>query len=258
MQNHPTWRAVISTMCAVCILSATPSITLAGKRPKIKDKAIVTPIPVRFGSAGIEIAGHLYLPDVSAAASRPAIVGDHPGSGVKEQTAGLYARHLAEQGLITLAFDAAHTGESGGTLRGLEDPAQRIEDIKSAVSILSVHPDADPERIGLLGICASGDYAVNATATDPRIRALAMVSGLDIGTFSGKVMMAARTRPCSRRCSIMQPRRAPQRPEAQASRAFRYSPPAQSRCPRRRPLYPRRLGLLLHSARRPFSRRARC
>jgi fermentation-respiration switch protein FrsA (DUF1100 family) len=183
MENDPTRRFAIGTMGTACILAATPSIAFAGSRAIAKDDITVTPIPVRFDSAGIQIAGHLYLPDANNAAPRPAIVVGHPGSGVKEQAAGLYARRMAEQGLITLAFDAAHTGESGGVLRGLEDPAQRIEDIKSAVSFLSVHPDVDPEHIGLLGICASGGYAVNATATDSRIRALAMVSGVDIGTF---------------------------------------------------------------------------
>ncbi len=53
---------------------------------------------VTFDSAGLKIAGHLYVPDDGATGPRPAIVVGHPGSGVKEQAAGLYARRLAEQG----------------------------------------------------------------------------------------------------------------------------------------------------------------
>jgi fermentation-respiration switch protein FrsA (DUF1100 family) len=100
---------------------------------------------------------------------------------VKEQTAGLYALHLAEQGFLTLAYDASYQGESGGQPRLLEVPGQRLDDISCAIDFLVRHPEVNAERIGSLGICAGGGYALCNAATELRVKAVAAVSTFNLG-----------------------------------------------------------------------------
>jgi fermentation-respiration switch protein FrsA (DUF1100 family)/alkylhydroperoxidase/carboxymuconolactone decarboxylase family protein YurZ len=130
----------------------------------------------------INISANLFLPPgFDKAKKYPAILIGHPAGGVKEQTAGLYARKLAEQGYITLAFDASYQGESGGEPRFLEDPSIRVEDFSTATDFLSLHASVDADRIGVLGICAGGGFAIKAAQTEHRLKAVATVSMVDLG-----------------------------------------------------------------------------
>lgn len=139
-------------------------------------------ISITFPSNGITLAGILFTPADHDGGRLPAVVISHPGGGVKEQSPSIYAERLAAAGFAALVFDAAYQGESGGRPRGLENPFQRAEDIKSAVSYLSTRDDIADERIGALGICASGGYAAYAAQTDHRIKTVATVSAVDLGS----------------------------------------------------------------------------
>jgi uncharacterized protein len=113
----------------------------------------------------------------------PAIIVTHPGGGVKEQTAGLYAHHLAAQGFVTIAYDASYQGESTGEPRQLENPYIRTEDVSAVLDYLITLPYIDAEKTGAMGICAGAGYTANAAINDHRIKAVGMVSAVNIGAM---------------------------------------------------------------------------
>lgn len=119
---------------------------------------------------GITLAADMYKPK-GAAGKLSAIAVCGPFGAVKEQAAGLYAQEMAERGFLTIAFDPSFTGESGGTPRYMTSPDINTEDFSAAVDYLVTHPEVDPERVGIIGICGWGGIAVNAAAADPRIKA---------------------------------------------------------------------------------------
>ena len=135
---------------------------------------------VKFSSGNQTIAGTLFIPDEAQGAS-PAIVISHPFGSVRQQSPINYATRLTKEGFVTLTFDAAYQGESTGEPRQLEDPFIRVENIKDAVSYLATREEVDADRIGALGICASGGFVPFAASSDIRIKAVATVSGADLG-----------------------------------------------------------------------------
>lgn len=134
---------------------------------------------------GVTLAADLYVPK-NAEGKLPAIAMSGPYGAVKEQVSGLYAQTLAERGFITIAFDPSFTGESGGEPRSVSSPDINTEDFCAAVDYLSNRPDVDPERIGILGVCGFGGFAVNAAAIDTRIKATVAVTMYDMTRVSAK------------------------------------------------------------------------
>ena len=119
---------------------------------------------------GITLVADLYQP-INASGRMPAIAVSGPFGAVKEQCSGLYAQKMAERGYLTIAFDPSFTGESGGTPRYVASPDINTEDFSAAVDYLLARDDVDSERIGIIGICGWGGFAINAAAMDTRIKA---------------------------------------------------------------------------------------
>jgi uncharacterized protein len=133
---------------------------------------------VRFTSDGLTLAGHLYRPPRAPANERtPGIVMCGPFSSVKEQTLPHYAERLSDAGYTVMTFDSRSLGESEGTPRAHYDPGQIIEDYSNAVSYLLSREDIDPARVGLVGVCMGGGYAISTAARDKRAKAVASVAG---------------------------------------------------------------------------------
>ena len=135
------------------------------KSNKVEHKKVT--FPNRYG---ITLVADVYMPK-GAKGPLPAVAVCGPFGAVKEQSSGLYAQEMAERGFYALAFDPSFTGESGGHPRYMTSPDINTEDFSAAVDYLVTDPMVDPEAVGIIGICGWGGIALNAAASDPRIKA---------------------------------------------------------------------------------------
>ena len=130
----------------------------------------------------MNIARNLYLPkDMDKSKKHAAIIVGHPMGAVKEQSADLYAVKMAERGFVTMSVDLAFWGGSDGQPRNAVAPELYAETFSAAVDYLGTGPFADREKIGAIGICGSGSFAISAAKIDPRLKAVATISMYDMG-----------------------------------------------------------------------------
>ncbi|MEV6034932.1 alpha/beta hydrolase [Nonomuraea sp. NPDC052116] len=130
---------------------------------------------IEFVVDGLTLAGDLRVP--GGAGPWPALVFTGPFTGVRSQVTGLYAERLAERGYVTLSFDHRNWGESEGLPRLDEDPQGKLRDLRGAVSFLRSRAEVDRDRIGAVGVCLGGGYALKFAAFDPRVRTFVGIAG---------------------------------------------------------------------------------
>lgn len=135
---------------------------------------------------GITLVGDLYLPKNRGSQPLAALVISGPFGAVKEQSSGLYAQTMAERGFATLAFDPSYTGESGGEPRNIASPDINTEDFSAAVDYIGLQSYVDRERIGVIGICGWGGMALNAVASDKRVKAVVASTMYDMTRVMSK------------------------------------------------------------------------
>jgi len=152
---------------------------------KLSDK--VTRQKVSFKNRyGITLSGDLYLPKDTQTEKLAALAISGPFGAVKEQSSGLYANQMAERGFAVVAFDPSYTGESRGEPRNLASPEINTEDFSAAVDFLGLQKNIDRNKIGILGICGFGGFALSATAIDKRVKAVATSTMYDMTRVMSK------------------------------------------------------------------------
>lgn len=111
----------------------------------------------------------------TAPGKHPAIIVIQEWWGVTDWIKQDVAR-FASQGYVALAVDlyrgkaTSDPGEAHELMRGLpEDRA--MGDMKAGFDWLAARPDVDPQRIGIVGWCMGGGYALAFAVAEPRLRA---------------------------------------------------------------------------------------
>ena len=133
---------------------------------------------VNYENGGDKIAAHLYVPEgfnENDDKTYPTVIVSPPFTGIKEQTAGIYAEELSKLGYVALAYDPRGWGESEG-YPYVGDGFRMSDDLNKGITYLSGFSFVDEENIFSLGICMGASFAAYNAIEDDRVKAVGQVS----------------------------------------------------------------------------------
>ena len=128
---------------------------------------------VTIASAGLRLAGVVRTPaGLQPRERRPAFLVLHGfGSNKNSQNVLAPCKVLEDLGYLTLRFDMRGCGESEGE-HGRVICLEQVEDTRNALTFLSAHPAATPDRIAVIGTSFGGAVAVYTAGIDHRVAAV--------------------------------------------------------------------------------------
>lgn len=121
--------------------------------------------------------GYLALPD--GGGPHPGVVVIHEAYGLNDHIKNV-TRRFADAGYAALAVDlftdriraVCMARYMAGILTGSVNRAG-IDDLKSGLTFLAKLPDVDAQRMGAIGFCMGGGFAIAWACTDSRLKAIA-------------------------------------------------------------------------------------
>jgi carboxymethylenebutenolidase len=160
-------KALRLVLCAAALLATAQALSADAQQ-------LVT-----FPSGHATGQGVLYLPE--SPGPHPALIVIHEWWGmvdwIKQEAA-----HYASEGYVALAVDlyrgkvATDAEMAHELMRGLPQD-QGVRDLTSAVTYLSGRKDVDKSRIGAVGWCMGGGYAIQLAVAAPNLKAVAVNYG---------------------------------------------------------------------------------
>lgn len=121
--------------------------------------------------------GYAALPDGKG--PHPGVVVIHEAYGLNDNIKDI-TRRFADNGYAALAVDLFTDRNralcmarymTGMLIGSVQRPG--IGDLRAALTHLAAMPEVDPERIGAIGFCMGGGFAIAWACTDPRLKAIA-------------------------------------------------------------------------------------